>query len=143
MSNNLHSIMYYENNVQSPIRTYRVIAIHEHQAIFQLLDLCSTNQIPFCHIRLRSTRCHFQVNNLLFLTYSKCITQPHWKKIHMEPNATDSEFATQFSHALTFSTNKIRFGFKFDLTHRLLISCKQPAFYHVFHTGDKVQIGNN
>ena len=103
MSNNLHSIMYYENNVQSPIRTYRVIAIHEHQAIFQLLDLCSTNQIPFCHIRLRFTRCHFQVNNPLFLTYSKRIIQPHWKKINMEPNATDSEFATQFSHALTFN----------------------------------------
>ena len=28
--NNLHSITYYENNVQSPIRTYPVSSLHEH-----------------------------------------------------------------------------------------------------------------
>ena len=30
MPNNLHSITYYEKNVQSLIRTYPVIVLHEH-----------------------------------------------------------------------------------------------------------------
>ena len=30
MSNNLHSIMHCENNIQSPIRKYPIIALHEH-----------------------------------------------------------------------------------------------------------------
>ena len=28
--NNLHSIAYHENNIQSPIRTYSIIALHEY-----------------------------------------------------------------------------------------------------------------
>ena len=77
MSNNLHSITYYENNVQSPIRTYPIIVLHEPQAVFQMLELYSTNQIPFCHIRLRSITCHFLVNNLHFITHSSCTIQYH------------------------------------------------------------------
>ena len=65
--------MYYENNVQSAIRKYPIIALHEHE--------------------------HFLVNNLHFITYS----------IHLTLNATDSEFSTQLSPVLTFSTNRIRF----------------------------------
>ena len=37
----------------------------------------STNQIPFCHIGLRSITCHFLVNNLHFITYSNRIIQNH------------------------------------------------------------------
>ena len=37
--NNVHFITYYENNVQSPIRTYSIIALHEHeQEIFTCLN---------------------------------------------------------------------------------------------------------
>ena len=69
--NNVHFITYYENNVQSPIRTYSIIALHEHeQEIFHVLELYSTNQIPFCHIKLRSLTCHFLVDNLHFISYS-------------------------------------------------------------------------
>ena len=39
--------MYYENNVQSAIRKYPIIALHEHE--------------------------HFLVNNLHFITYSNSI----------------------------------------------------------------------
>ena len=64
---------------------------------FFVLELYSTNQIPFCRFGLRSIMCHFLVNSLHFITYSNCIVQPHWKKIHMELNATDIEFSTQLS----------------------------------------------
>ena len=30
MPNNLQSVMYHEKNLQSPIRTYAIIALHEH-----------------------------------------------------------------------------------------------------------------
>ena len=80
LPNNLHSIMYHENDVQSPIRTYLIIALHEHQAIFHVLQLYSTNQIPFFYIRCCSITCHFLVNNWHFITYSNCIVQSHWKK---------------------------------------------------------------
>ena len=75
--NNLHFIRYQENNVQSPIRTYPIIELHEHKAILYVLELYSANQIPFCHIGLRSITCHFLVNNLRVITYSKRIIQPH------------------------------------------------------------------
>ena len=63
LPNNLHSIMYHENDVQSPIRTYLIIALHEHQAIFHVLQLYSINQIPFFYFRCCSITCHFLVNN--------------------------------------------------------------------------------
>ena len=44
-----------------------------------MLELYSTNQIPFCHIRLCSTTCHFLVNNLHLITYSNHIIQHHRK----------------------------------------------------------------
>ena len=75
MLNNSHSIEYHGNNVQNPIRTYPIIARHEHYAIFHVLELYSTNQIPLCPFRLCSIMCHFLVNNLHFITYSKCIFQ--------------------------------------------------------------------
>ena len=78
----LYSITYYENNVQSPIRTHPIIALCEHQAIFHMLELYSTDQIPFCHIRLCSTTCHFLVNNLHLITYSNHIIQHHRKNSH-------------------------------------------------------------
>ena len=103
--NSLHSITYHENNVQSPIRIYLIIALHEHWAIFHVLELYSSNQIPFCQIRLRSNACHFLVNKLHLITYSYRIVQPHWKKLHMELKATDYDiFHIQFFRVLTFST---------------------------------------
>ena len=45
-------------------------------------------------------------NNLYLITYSICIVQPS-EKIHMELIAIDSVLFTQFSHVLTFSTDKI------------------------------------
>ena len=80
MLNNSHSIEYHGNNVQNPIRTYQIIALHEHYAIFHVLELYSTNQIPLCPFRLCSIMCHFLVSNLHFITYSKCIFQPTKKK---------------------------------------------------------------
>ena len=68
-SNNLHNITYHENNVQSPFRTYPIIALHEHWAIFHAPELYSTQQIPFCQIILRSIARHSPVNNLHFITY--------------------------------------------------------------------------
>ena len=97
MPNNLHSIMYHDNNVQSPIRTYLIIALHEHQVIFHVLQLYSINQIPFCYIKCCSITCHFLVNNWHFITYSNRIVQSHWKKIYMELNAIGIEFSMQFS----------------------------------------------
>ena len=81
-SNNLHSITYHENSVQSPIKTCPIIALHEHWEIFHRLELYINNQIPFCQIRLRSITCHFLVNNLHLITYSNRIFQPT-EKIHM------------------------------------------------------------
>ena len=46
-----------------------------------MLESYSTNQIPFCHIRLYSITCYFLVNNLHFIRYpNSSIVQPHWKK---------------------------------------------------------------
>ena len=74
-------------------------------AIFHVLELYSSNQIPFCQIRLRSNACHFLVNKLHLITYSYRIVQPHWKKLHMELKATDYDiFHIQFFRVLTFST---------------------------------------
>ena len=93
--NNLHSITYYENNVQNPIRTYPIIALQEHyKALFHVLESYSTNQIPLCHIWLCSITCHFLGNNLHFISYSNCIIQHHRKKICLKLYATDSEFST-------------------------------------------------
>ena len=78
--NNLNSITYCESIIQSPITTYPIIALHEHEAIVHLLEMYSTNQIPFCHIRLRPITCHFLVDNLHFITYSNRIIRHHWKK---------------------------------------------------------------
>lgn len=78
--NNVHSITYHDNNVQSPFIIYLIIALNKHWAIFHVLELSSTNQIPFCQIRLRSISCHFPVNKLHLITYSYHIVQPHWKK---------------------------------------------------------------
>ena len=80
MLNNSHSIEYHGNNVQNPIRTYPIIARHEHYAIFHVLELYFTNQIPLCPFRLSSILCHFLESNLHFITYSKCIFQPTKKK---------------------------------------------------------------
>ena len=77
--NNVHSITYHDNNVQSPFKIYLIIALNKHWAIFHVLELSSTNQIPFCQIRLRSISCHFPVNKLHLITYSHHIVQPHWK----------------------------------------------------------------
>ena len=38
-----------------------------------MLELCSSIQIPFCQIRLRSITCHFPVKNLHLITYSNRI----------------------------------------------------------------------
>ena len=35
--NNFYSITYHENNVKSAIKTYPIIALHEHWAIFHML----------------------------------------------------------------------------------------------------------
>ena len=74
--NNWYSITYHETNVQSPIRTYPIIALNEHQAILHLLELYSINQIHFATLAFAP-----QCPTLL-------------KKIHMELNANDSEFST-------------------------------------------------
>ena len=95
MPNNSHSIKYHGNNVQSTIRTYPIIALHEYCVIFHVLELYSTNQIPLCTFRLCSIMCHFLVNNLHFITYSKCIFQPPEKEIHKELNGTDGELSMQ------------------------------------------------
>ena len=79
--NKVHSITYLENNVQSPFRTYPIIAPNEHWAIFHVLELYSTNQIPFCQLRLCSISCHFPVNKLHWITYSNRIVQLHWKEL--------------------------------------------------------------
>ena len=78
--NNLNSITYCENIIQSPITTYPIIALHEHEAIVHLLEMYSTNQISFCHIRPRHITCHFLVDNLHFITYSNRIIRHHWEK---------------------------------------------------------------
>ena len=57
-----------------------------------VLELYSTNKIPFYHIKLRSITWHFLINNLNFITYSSCIIQP--QKFLLELNATASEFLT-------------------------------------------------
>ena len=85
-----------------------IIALSEHWAIFHLLELYSTNQIPFCQIRLRSISCHFPVNKLHLITYSYRIVQLT-EKNQMELNATGSEFFTQFFHVLTFLRIKLAF----------------------------------
>ena len=75
MSNNSHSITYHEN-VWSPIRTFPIIALDGHWVIFHMLELYSTNQIPFYPIRLCSITSHFLVNNLHFIIYSNHIFKP-------------------------------------------------------------------
>ena len=60
----------------------RAYLLHEHWAIFHVLESYSTNQIPFRHIGLRSITCHFLVNNLHFITHSNCIVQPTEKNSH-------------------------------------------------------------
>ena len=62
------------------IRTYLITTLYEHKAIFHVLELYSTNQIPLCQIGLRSITCHFLLNNLHLIMYSNSILQPHWKK---------------------------------------------------------------
>ena len=83
-------------HAQSPIGTYPIIALHEQQEIFYVPELYSTNQIPFSHIRLRSITCHFLVNNLNVITYSNRFIQPHWKKTHLELNATNITYSNRF-----------------------------------------------
>ena len=53
---------------QRPIRTYPIIALHKHKAIFHALELYSTNHIPFCHSLLRSITCRYLVSNPHFIT---------------------------------------------------------------------------
>ena len=115
--NNLYPTSYHENNVQSPIRTYPIIALHENSAIFHELELYSTNQIPFCQIRLRSISCHFHVNRV------------HWK------NFT----CYQMLLIVDFHTILPRFDFFCEYnwplaTSDLIQSQQQPAFDHIFHT---------
>ena len=88
--------MYHDNKaqVQSPMRTYLIIALHEQWAIFNVLELYSTNQIPFCHIGLHPITCYFPA--FLYIFQLHCPTP--LKKIHMELNTTDIGFSTQFSH---------------------------------------------
>ena len=74
---------------------------------FNVLELCSTNQIPFCHIRLRSITCHF-LNNPHFITYSNRFTQHHWKKFTWNFMLLIVSFPCILLR-LTFSMNKIRF----------------------------------
>ena len=100
-----------------------IIALSEHWAIFHLLELYSTNQIPLCQIRLRSISCNFPVNKLHLITYSYRIVQPT-EKNQMELNATGSEFFTQFFHVLTFFTNKISLYLLWTLLNLVLIPCK-------------------
>ena len=95
MPNNSHSIKYHGNNVQSTIRTYTIIALHEYCVIFHVLELYSTNQIPLRPFKLCSIMWRFLVNNLRFITYSKCIFQPPEKEIHKELNGTDGELSMQ------------------------------------------------
>ena len=81
---------------QSPIGTYPIIALHEQQEIFYVPELYSTDKIPFSHIRLRSITCHFLVNNQNVITYSNRFIQPHWKKTHLELNATNITYSNRF-----------------------------------------------
>ena len=73
--NNLYCITKHENDVQSPVKTYPIIALHEHEAIFHVLGLYSTDQIPFFRIRDRSITCAFLTNNLHSIPYSNSITR--------------------------------------------------------------------
>ena len=66
--------------MKSSIKTYLITTLHECPAIFHMLDLYSPNQVLFSTL-----------NNLHFITYSNRIIQP-LKRIHMELNATVSEF---------------------------------------------------
>ena len=83
-------------HAQSPIGTYPIIALHEQQEIFYVPELYSTNKIPFSHIRLRSITCHFLVNNQNVITYSNRFIQLHWKKTHLELNATNITYSNRF-----------------------------------------------
>ena len=85
-------------HAQSPIGTYPIIALHEQQEIFYVPELYSTNKIPFSHIRLRSITCHFLVNNQNVITYSNRFIQPHWKKTHLELNATNITYSNRLSN---------------------------------------------
>ena len=76
----------------------RAYLLHEHWAIFHVLELYSTNQILSCHIGLCSIPPHFLVINLHFISILTALSNPT-EKIHMELNATDIEFSTQFSRA--------------------------------------------
>ena len=73
--NNLYCITKHENDVQSPVKTYPIIALHEHEAIFHVLELYSTDQILFFRIRDRSITCAFLTNNLHSIPYSNSITR--------------------------------------------------------------------
>ena len=107
------SVTFYHVLWKQPlIRICIIIALHDREAIFHVIELFSTNQIPFHQMRLRSMTCHFRVNKLEsvhLITDSNRIVQSHWKKIHKDLTATDNEVFTQFSRVLTFSTNKIGF----------------------------------
>ena len=107
--NNVHFINYYENNVQSPIRTYPIIALHEHWAIFHVLELYLATQIPFFHIRLRSITYHFLENNL-HLSRIRTALSSTTEKLHMELYANDSEFSTHSPAFLLFLRIKLAFS---------------------------------
>ena len=129
-SNNLHSIMYHENNFQSPIRTYQIIGLHEQWVIFHVLEWYSTNKIPFCHSRLWSITCHFLVNNLHFITYSNHNVQPHWKEFTWNRMRLIVNFPCS---SPMFWLNPIASQFLVNNLHFSCISC----------TEGKVQKGNN
>ena len=93
--NNVHSITYHDNNVQSPFKIYLIIALNKHWAISHVLELSSTDQIPLCHanktsLHLVSFPCKQTAFNHIFSPH--CPTP--LKKIQVELNATGSEFFT-------------------------------------------------
>ena len=79
--NNSLSIVYHENNIQSPIRTYPIIALCEHWVIFYMPEWYSTNQIPFCHSGFCSIMCYFLVITCLLSRIPTTLSNPTKKNL--------------------------------------------------------------
>ena len=92
-------------NLQSPIRTFYTIALHEHVALFHALKLYSTDQFSFCLIRPDSIMCHFLVNNLrnrFRSPWSLCGSVVEHRSAESEGLRFDSSWDSEFfslSHA--------------------------------------------
>ena len=76
-----------------------------------MLELYSTNQIPFCHFRLRSITRHFLVKKNCILSRILTALSNTTKKIHRKLYATDSEFYTHSPASWLFLRLKFAFGY--------------------------------